>query len=256
MIQTMPKINHKYSPNTQVSTIQLQAIENEFISKMLKLQESSCEFEVKISTFNSLEPIILKCEFVVVDVTPSGKSKFINRKCDMDQISRLIEVYLRTQLKSVPYEKLIFNSNREREETIALINKYANQCTNNAFGLQISVTSIDREHTNYEQSAIQQRINQRSARLELTNHAVQIEVEADRVIASAKLEQLKVLLHKQTELLGKVDAKEELDEVEQQISKIRVSLNSGLTQPNISSTETHGIVASKVRNIFNSIFSS
>jgi hypothetical protein len=115
---------------------------------------------------------------------------------------------------------------KHREQLEAVIKGIVEENVAKEFGLTIEVTNIHRQHTLPELEANQLRIGRYEARFKLASGYIEDETDADLLINSEKVAQLKKLLERRTRITTMEGTEEEAQELDQKIKDLRNELAS------------------------------
>lgn len=209
---------------------------NEIIRRWEELQATISEFEFEVTPFRGGEPVLFKGDFQVEAIDSKGWAKFQQRKFDLNDIRRYLESHIRSKLKAISSEELVYKGLKHQKELEEAIRKLAGRCVREKFGLVVSVDNIDREHTKIEIATNQELVDRSLDELEKAGHFRESGKEADIAINRAKQEQLNKLLEQKIALTGQIGVEDELQELEQKIDAIRNSFQPDMI-PTLDSVE-------------------
>jgi len=201
-------------------------VDTELITRLRRLQEKLCPFEVGLLSLHGGELVLLKGKFQVEAVDSGGWHKFQLRNYNIDGIRQHVEEHILATLQTLPNETLAFKDQIHRKQLEKIIKKLVEENVVEEFGLRININNIHRVHTQLEIDTNQQRIARYRATLELTKGSLNNETDASLEVSDEKVARLKLLLERRTAVATQTGNEDEVKDLNEKIDKILEDLKS------------------------------
>jgi len=205
-------------------------MDTDVIIRWKELQEKVCDFSFKVTSLRGGEPIIYTGKFQVESIAKNSWYKFQSRKFTIDDIREHLEDVVRAKLKALSQDELLFKGLGHLAEIQSAITEIAKRGVEQLYGLDISISMIDRAHTQIEEAMNQEIIARSLSSIQLAEQKRLSGLEADLYSAQKKEEEIKMLIDERLRL-GADAPDDQIAEFERRIEDERNKLTPDLISP-------------------------
>ena len=175
-------------------------MDTDVVIRWRELQEKVCDFNFQVTPLRGGEPVMFTGKFQVESIAKNSWFKFQSRKFTIEDIRGHLEDVVRAKLKAVSKEELLFKGLGHLAEIQKAITKMAKQGIEELYGLDISLSMIDRAFTEVEARINQEIIERDLASIEIARQKRLSGMGATLYIAEKKEEEIKMLVDERLRL--------------------------------------------------------
>jgi hypothetical protein len=205
-------------------------MDTDVIIRWRDLAEKVCDFSFEVTSHRGGAPIVFTGKFQVEAIARNSWYKFQSRKFSIDDVRDHLEDVVRAKLKNATEEELLFKGWGHSTVIQEEITKTARTGVENLFGLDISISMIDRALTQIEDAINQEIIKRSLSSIQIAEQKRLAGEEADLHFARQKAEEVKGLIDERLRL-GSDAGEDQIGEIEKRIQDERAKLTPDLITP-------------------------
>jgi hypothetical protein len=205
-------------------------MDTEVIIRWRELQEKVCDFSFEVTPLRGGEPVIFTGKFQVESIAKDSWYKFQSRKFTIEDIRNHLEDVVRAKLKGLSKDELLYKGLGHLGEIQKVITGMAKSGVEQLYGLDISLSMIDRAHTQVEEKINREIIERDLAAIEIATQKRLSGMEADTYFALKKEEEVKMLIDERLRL-GADAPDDQIGDFEKRIKDERDKLTPDLISP-------------------------
>jgi hypothetical protein len=205
-------------------------MDTDVVIRWRELQEKVCDFSFQVTPLRGGEPVMFTGKFQVESIAKNSWFKFQSRKFTIEDIRSHLEDVVRAKLKAVSKDELLFKGLGHLAEIQKAITLMAKQGIEELYGLDISVSMIDRAFTEVEEKINHEIIERDLASIEIARQKRLSGMGATLYIAGKKEEEIRMLVDERLRL-GADAPDDQIADFEKRIKSEQEKLTPDLISP-------------------------